>query len=171
METQVESYYQKLADLIVAMIPEEWTELKFYAQEDSEGAQKFFFYYRSLGTGEWVYNMAITEKFQFPEEDFDELICELSFCISDFKTDYQEEFGEVWTSFQLTLTDSGKFKLNFNYDENPLGPGKTQTIWEYEHLDLVPEDGSVDKEFLDEYLEEKAQGKRYPFLEPVKEEQ
>ena len=46
----------------------------------------------------------------------------------------------------------------------------TQVAWAYEQLGIIPDDTSFEKTLLNEYLEEKAQGKRYPFLEPLKEE-
>ncbi|SDB91001.1 immunity protein YezG family protein [Shouchella lonarensis] len=171
MKDRVEQYYQKLASLIVEMIPEDWTEIKFYAQEDEEGSQKYFFYYQSSKTQEWVYNMTITENFEFPEEEFDKLEDELSFCISDFKQDYQEEFGEVWTSFQMTLNSNGKFNIHFSYEENPFDSLLTHIAWQYENFGTTYEEDSFYQDLLEEYLEEKSQGKRYPFLEPIEKEE
>lgn len=167
--TKVESYYQQLAELIVETIPEEWIEVKFYGQED-EGHRKVFFYYLSKETNEWVYNMTIPEKFQVSEEKFDALRRELSFCVGDLKIAYQEEFGESWISFQMVLQHTGKFNIAFYYEKNPFDPLLTQIAWQYEHFGTVSEEGSFYNDLLNEYLEEKAQGKRYPFLEPLKEE-
>ncbi|MDY7224203.1 hypothetical protein P4637_19095 [Halalkalibacterium halodurans] len=63
-----------------------------------------------------------------------------------------------------------KFNIHFNREKNPLDPMLTQVAWAYEQLGIIPDDTSFEKTLLNEYLEEKAQGKRYPFLEPLKEE-
>ncbi|SDB90975.1 immunity protein YezG family protein [Shouchella lonarensis] len=169
MSAQVESYYQQMANLIVDMIPEDWQEVKLYA-ESRRGYQGIFFYYFSNEKDEWVYYMDIPEKCDVPQEEFDNLNTNLSFCIKDFKNDYEAEFEEPWTGFQLTLSHNGNFNVHFNYDENSLDPMLTEVAWAYEQLGLVPSEDSFNKTLLDEYLEEKEKGKRYPFLEPVKEE-
>nr|2IA1_A Chain A, BH3703 protein [Halalkalibacterium halodurans]2IA1_B Chain B, BH3703 protein [Halalkalibacterium halodurans] len=170
LEKQIESYYQEIAQLIIDMIPEEWAEVRFYAQEDHDGWKIFFFHYLSASSDEWTKDIDIRDVIKVPQDEFMEKYNELSFCISDFRKDYAEAFGEPWMSFQMTFYASGKFNIDFYYDKNPFDTFLTRLAWQYEHFGTIPED-SFYKETLNEYLEEKAQGKRYPFLEPLKEEE
>ncbi|MDY7224206.1 DUF600 family protein [Halalkalibacterium halodurans] len=170
MGNKIELYYQKIANIINDMVPEEWLEVKLYG-ENQDGGQTVFFYYRSTKTNEWVNYARIPELFEGSVDQFKSMRRELSFgIILDFKKAYQEEVGEPWISFQMSLHSSGKFNIHFNHEKNPLDPMLTQVAWAYEQLGIIPDDTSFEKTLLNEYLEEKAQGKRYPFLEPLKEE-
>ncbi|MEW4220199.1 immunity protein YezG family protein [Rossellomorea marisflavi] len=163
---KLESYYSRIAQMISEMIVEEWTEVKVFVEDD--GLKFFFFYYLSEETKEWISGSDIVERFDMNEEYHEQFEDELSFCISDFKKEYETEFGDAWTCFQMSFLPDGRFEVSYYYEKKPFGPIVTGIAWEYEHLGIKQENDPFYQKLLKEYLDSKAQGKSYPFLSPIK---
>lgn len=151
METQaMENLYQKIANQVNEMIPEDWEKILIYA-EVSEGATEVFFYYYPEGK-EPVYCFNISNIFEIDEEKFDDMHDELMEYFEQLWEEFKNNKQELWSNLTFILDNEGKFKIDYNYDDLSQAIGyKQQIIWEYKYLGIVPED-KVDKEYLDNYL-------------------
>lgn len=63
---------------------------------------------------------------------------------------------ELWHSFTLSLEQSGKFKIHYDYTnwfETDYGFNEQMVIWEYKYLGIIPID-EKQKKLIERYLEE-----------------
>ncbi|MDR9798430.1 DUF600 family protein [Aeribacillus pallidus] len=135
METKkMEQIYQKIANTLVKMIPEDWSKVYLYA-ELREGYKKVFFYYYPENGVKPVYSLDINDLFYVNEEEYDGLENDLYNCFSKLREEFIEQDQEPWTNLTFILDNTGKMKINYGYEDiSHLSPVEKQEKWEAEYL-------------------------------------
>ncbi|ART75178.1 cytoplasmic protein [Sutcliffiella horikoshii] len=137
METKnMEIIYQKVANILVEMIPEEWEKVLLYA-EVREGFSQVFFYYFPLNQQQPVYSLDIVDSFNVEKTSHKKLKQELYECFENLWNEFKIQDQEQWTNLTYLLDNSGRMKLNHGYDDiSELSPDEKQDKWEAEYLKL-----------------------------------
>ena len=67
-----------------------------------------------------------------------------------------ENGQEPWEQLSLYFNETGEFKIEFFYDvmENSKGAFQREIVWAYQTFEYMPEEGSYEKQILEEYLKE-----------------
>ena len=59
---------------------------------------------------------------------------------------------EPWTNFTMSFDNTGKFNINFDYDNlSNTNSHERKTIWDYKHLGIMPK-SNLGKKYLEAYL-------------------
>jgi uncharacterized protein (TIGR01741 family) len=126
--------YQKIANLIVNMIPEEWDKVLLYS-EIRDGYSRVFFYYYPQGTVSPTYSLDITDKFQINKTQFNKLEDELYDCFSELFEEFKIQEQEPWTSLTYSLDNTGKMNINYRYEDiSQISSVEKREKWEAEYL-------------------------------------
>ncbi|MCA0972228.1 antitoxin YezG family protein [Halobacillus litoralis] len=135
METkQMEVTYQKVANILVEMIPEEWEKILLYA-EVREGFSQVFFYYYPINQEQPVYSLDIVDMFNIDKPRHKELKQELYDCFEELWNEFIVQGQEPWTRLTYILDNLGKMKLNYEYDDiSEISLDEKQDKWEAEYL-------------------------------------
>ncbi|WP_342559466.1 immunity protein YezG family protein [Metasolibacillus sp. FSL K6-0083] len=156
MEQEMNRIYQKIAEIVNKMIPEEWESFHYYAQISATGGGTYFFYNTSDDKKKFMYSLSITSYFNVDEEEF-AILEKTLFKLSEELRDIFIHYGqEPWYSFTLSLDRNGKFKINYDYTnwfETDYRFSKQITIWKYKYLGIIPTD-EKQKDLIQKYLEE-----------------
>ncbi|MFT0803485.1 antitoxin YezG family protein [Bacillus swezeyi] len=155
METEkMEKLYQQLAEGINEIIPTEWEKVYLYA-EILDDSTEVFFYFNMPQNEEYIYSHNIPEHFNVSEDIYDELLFELHDLFEDLQKEFKENNSGVWTNLTLIFESSGRFSIDYNYDnviESGLNGSQRQIVWEYKNLGIFPNDED-NKRFLENYLD------------------
>ncbi|MEJ3717994.1 MULTISPECIES: antitoxin YezG family protein [Paenibacillus] len=144
--------YQQIAEVIVDAIPEEWSKVYLYG-EIVDGAQTAYFYFYPEGSDTAVYSHDIPEIFTVSEIEYSEKWNELVDLIQVLWREFKDNDQEAWSNLTLVLESTGKFKIDFNYDNlSNTDPHARKTIWKYNYLGIMPKSNSG-KKHLEKYLE------------------
>ncbi len=148
---EMERIYSKIAKKIVQMIPEEWARVFVYG-EILEDVQKGFFYYLTKDGNQPIYSYYIPKLFGVPKEKYGEQREEFLNSLQELWEVFKRSAEPVWTSMTMILESTGKFKIDYDYEDlTEADDHERLIIWKYKYLGLIPEDED-DKEFLEEYL-------------------
>ncbi|QNU65821.1 DUF600 family protein [Ruminiclostridium herbifermentans] len=152
METvEMERIFGKVAQKVVQMIPEEWTKVFIYG-EILEDVQKGFFYYLTKDRNQPIYSYYIPKLFGVPKGKYGEQREEFLNSLQELWEVFNNNGEQVWTSLTMILESTGKFKIDYDYEDlTEADDHERLIIWKYKYLGLTPEDED-DKEFLEEYL-------------------
>lgn len=151
-DEQLGIIYQQIAELVVDIIPEEWSKVYLYG-EIVEGSQTAYFYYYPYGSDSPVYSHDITELFTVSESEYSERWHQLVDIIQKLWREFKDNDQESWTNLTLTLENTGKFNIEFNYDDlSNADIHERKTIWKYKYLGIMPKSNSG-KKHLEKYLE------------------
>ncbi|AEN89414.1 MULTISPECIES: antitoxin YezG family protein [Priestia] len=128
-----------------------WFNIYLYG-EVREGVQESYFYYYPEEDATPIYSHNIVELFNVSEEEyFKKWHCLLG-CIKTMKKEFIDNNQEAWTNFTMIFDNTGKFKTDFNYDDlSDENSHERMSIWEYEHLRIMPKSNSG-KKHLEKYL-------------------
>ncbi|MDQ0218079.1 DUF600 family protein [Peribacillus cavernae] len=153
MDTQItEEIFQKAAQIMNEMIPEEWEKIYLYAQI-SEDHGTVFFYYFPVGGNKPVYSLNVPKSFNLDEDEFINLRTELDDCFFELWEEIRGSDQEQWTCLTFILENTGNFKIEYGYEDlTENDPIETQVIWEYKTLGIIPENGSYKKSLFDIYM-------------------
>ncbi|WP_027409958.1 antitoxin YezG family protein [Anoxybacteroides tepidamans] len=144
--------YHEIAEVIVDTIPEEWSKVYLYG-EIIEGSQTTYFYYYPEGGDRPIYSHDVPKLFTISECKYSEKWHQLVDLIMKLWTEFKDNDQEAWTNFTLTLESTGKFKIDFNYDDlSDADPHERKTIWKYKYLGIIPK-SNLGKKHLEKYLE------------------
>lgn len=144
--------YQQIAEVVVDTIPEEWSKVYLYG-EIVEGSQTAYFYYYPEGRGNPVYSHDIAEIFNVSESEYSEKWHQLVDIIQKLWREFKDNDQAPWTNLTLTLENTGKFNIEFNYDNlSNADAHERRTIWKYKYLGIMPKSNSG-KKHLERYLE------------------
>lgn len=150
----MEKLYQEIAEGINEIIPTEWEKVYLYA-EILDDSTEVFFYFNMPQNEEYIYSHNIPERFNVSEDIYDELLFELHDLFEDLQKEFKENNSGVWTNLTLILESSGRFSIDYNYDdviESDLNGSQRQIVWEYKNLGILPNDED-NKRFLENYLD------------------
>ncbi|BBW97519.1 antitoxin YezG family protein [Geobacillus icigianus] len=144
--------YHEIAEVVVDTIPEEWSKVYLYG-EIVEGSRTAYFYYYPEGSDKPVYSHDIPEIFRVSEHEYSEKLNQLMDLTQKLWTEFKDNTQEPWTNFTLILDNTGKFKIDFNYDDlSNADLHERKTIWKYKYLGIMPKSNSG-KKHLKRYLE------------------
>ncbi len=130
----MEAIYQKVANILVEMIPEEWEKILLYA-EVREGFSQVFFYYYPVNQEQPVYSLDIVDMFNIDKPLHRKLKQELYDCFEELWNEFMVQDQELWTSLTYILDNMGRMKLNYGYDDiSEISPDEKQDKWEAEYL-------------------------------------
>lgn len=130
----MEVIYQKVANILVEMIPEEWEKILLYA-EVREGFSQVFFYYYPVNQEQPVYSLDIVDVFNIDKPLHRKLKQELYDCFEELWNEFMVQDQELWTSLTYILDNMGRMKLNYGYDDiSEISPDEKQDKWEAEYL-------------------------------------
>ena len=130
----MERIYQEVADILVAIIPENWRNIFLYA-EIAEGYQKLFFYYYPKWREAPVYSLDMMEMFGIDEWEMDSLEAELCDAFERLHDEFTSNGQEPWTNLTFMLDEEGQMKVKFNYENvSDLDFVERQVKWETEYL-------------------------------------
>lgn len=131
----MEVIYQKVANILVEMIPEEWEKILLYA-EVREGFSQVFFYYYPVNKEKPVYSLDIVDEFNTDKPLHRKLKQELYDCFEELWNEFKVQDQELWTSLTYILDNKGRMKLNYGYDDiSEISPDEKQDKWEAEYLE------------------------------------
>ncbi|MFC7393456.1 antitoxin YezG family protein [Scopulibacillus cellulosilyticus] len=153
METEVmEELYQRAANLINDIIPENWDKVYLYAEINEDGGRVFFYYY-PINDKVPVYSLDIINRFSVEKSEFDELNYDLFECFDELWEEFKRNNQEVWSNLIFILDNTGGFEIEYGYDDiTDADQTEIHTVWAYRHLGLIPPEGSYKRELLDNYL-------------------
>lgn len=130
----METIYQKVANILVEMIPEEWEKILLYA-EVREGFSQVFYYYYPVNQEQPVYSLDIVDMFNIDKPLHRKLKQELYDCFEELWNEFRIQDQEQWTSLTYILDNMGRMKLNYGYDDiSEISPDEKQDKWEAEYL-------------------------------------
>lgn len=153
IEEELGSLYNKIAETVIDTIPEEWDKVYLYG-EVIEGAQTSYFYYFPKGSEQPIYSEDIIEHYTVSEEEYFQKWHRLLNYIRELREVFIDEEQEPWTNFTMIFDNSGKFKIDFNYDDlTNVNSHERETIWNYKHLGIIPKSKSG-KRYLEKYFED-----------------
>lgn len=125
---------QKVANIFVEMIPEEWEKILLYA-EVREGFSQVFFYYYPVNQEQPVYSLDIVDVFNIDKPLHRKLKQELYDCFEELWNEFMVQDQEQWTSLTYILDNMGRMKLNYGYDDiSEISLDEKQDKWEAEYL-------------------------------------
>ena len=131
---EMERIYQEVADILVAMIPENWRSIVLYA-EISGGYSQVFFYYYPLKGKIPVYSVNMAAGFNLDEQKMELLEDQLYTAFERLHHEFTSAGQEPWSNLTFMLDDEGKMKDKFNYDDvSGLNDNEKQSRWEKEYL-------------------------------------
>ncbi|MDF2858793.1 MAG: hypothetical protein K0Q87_4644 [Neobacillus sp.] len=158
-DEQLDRLYQKIAEVVVDTIPEDWSKVYLYG-EVVEGSQSTYFYYYPEGSDKPIYSHEITELFTISELEYSEKWHLLVDFIQELWREFNINGQEPWSNFTLVLDKLGKFKIDYNYDDlTNKDPHERKTIWKYKNLGIMPKSNSG-KKHLEKYLAKLEQRKK-----------
>lgn len=121
-----------------------------------DGGRDLFFSIIPQIKKEFIYSLDISSYFNIDKKEFNILKRKL-FSLSEKLREIFIIYGqELWHSFTLSLEQSGKFKIHYDYTnwfETNYGFNDQIVIWEYKYLGIIPID-EKQKELIERYLEE-----------------
>lgn len=130
----METLFQKVANILVEMIPEEWEKILLYA-EVREGFSQVFFYYYPVNQEQPVYSLDIVDMVYIDKPLHRKLKQELYDCFEELWNKFMVQEQELWTNLTYILDDMGRTKLNYGYDDiSEINPDEKQNRWEAEYL-------------------------------------
>jgi uncharacterized protein (TIGR01741 family) len=152
---KTEELYQLIGNKLIGIIPDEWSKICLYA-EILPSSRIVYFYFESTSKKELIYSHSIPKVYGVDEGIYDRLCGELQEYFVELNEGFRSTHDQPWTNLTMFLDQSGKFNIDYNYDEVVYNPSQQRTIWKYEVLGLLPTD-DFHQEYLDEYLNNKSE--------------
>lgn len=156
MEQEMNRIYHEIAEIVNEMIPEKWESFYCYAQVSETGGGTYFFYNTPYKKEEFIYSLDISSYFNIDKNEFNILKRKLFSLSEKLREVFIYHGQELWHSFTLSLEQSGKFKIHYDYTnwfETDYGFNEQMVIWEYKYLGIIPID-EKQKKLIERYLEE-----------------
>ncbi|MFE0560860.1 immunity protein YezG family protein [Paenibacillus sp. NPDC058910] len=156
MEVLLNELYREIAITVDKIIPENWGKFFFYAQVSNDGGGTYFFYSPVNDPEIYEYSLKIPQKFQINEKEFEENEMKLFNLAEKVREIFKENDQELWYSFTLSLDNSGKLNLNFDYTDwhkTNYGFSDQLKIWKYKYLKMMPVD-ERGQQLISRYLAE-----------------
>lgn len=130
----METLYQKVANILVNIIPEKWVKIYLYA-EFRDGYEKVFFYYYPENRLLPIYSLDITDLFNVDDVEFDKLENELYASFSELLEEFKIYEQEQWTYLTYILDNTGEMKINYGYENvSQICSVQKQDEWEDKYL-------------------------------------
>jgi len=148
----MEVLYSKIANKINETIPARWDKVILFA-EVSEDANEVFFYFYPESESKPIYNLDIPLVYNIDKKQFKNLRYVLNDYFEELWRAFKRSNQDAWTNLTLTLDKTGKFKIDYSYEDlSGTDAYERQIIWEYKHVGIYPEEGRP-KKIIEEYIE------------------
>ncbi|KYC89822.1 hypothetical protein B4140_0255 [Bacillus amyloliquefaciens] len=88
------------------------------------------------------------------EEIYDQLLIELQELFEELKEEFKLGNQDIWTNLTLKLENTGKFSIDYNYDDvllSELDDLQRRDVWKYQNLGILQAD-EEDRKLIEEYL-------------------
>lgn len=153
-EDKLNESYQKLANTINEIIPEEWSKVFLYG-EIGEGTGTAFFFYSTHNNDQLIYSHDIPEIFSISRLEYRDMWRKLIKSLKELSEEFKNNNQNLWTNLTFTLESTGKYKIEYDYEDlSEADDHERRIIWEYNRLNILPE-SEYDKSILEEYLRKK----------------
>jgi uncharacterized protein (TIGR01741 family) len=149
---KIEKLFQRIAHTINNMIPDKWNKLYLYA-EVLQDSTCVYFDFESATKNRFVYSLDIPEEYNIDEDKFTKLKRDLVGIFEELNHEFKLNTPQPWTNITMYLESTGKFKMDYNYDEVKLPPHKQRVVWEYKTLGVYPTN-DFDKKIIDAYIKD-----------------
>lgn len=137
--SRIEDLYQKIGEKINEIIPDKWNKVYLYA-EILPDSRIVYFYFESSAKNILIYSYNIPAEYGVDEGVYKKLRRELINCFEQLHEEFKLSTPEAWTNLTMYLDCTGKFSMDYNYDEIDLEPDQQRTIWKYKVLGICPTD-------------------------------
>ena len=130
----MEKTYQEIVNVLVEIIPEDWSEIYLYA-EYGEGYKKVFFYYYPTANEKPIYSLDIPHDFKVDVENHNIMRRKLYDLFEVLWMEFKEQDQEQWTLLTFILDNTGEMKIDYSYEDiADLSPTDKQDEWEAKYL-------------------------------------
>ncbi|OKP92323.1 hypothetical protein A3842_02425, partial [Paenibacillus sp. P3E] len=113
---KMEELYQLIGKKLVGIIPDQWEKIYLYA-EVLPGSRIIYFYFESATKKELIYSHLIPEIYGVDERIYDRLHGELQEYFVELNKVFRNTLDQPWTNLTMYLEQSGKFNIDYSYDE------------------------------------------------------
>lgn len=152
------NYYARIANHIDSMIPTEWEKVYYLGEvEKDKLSWSSVFYFIDKKDREIVKAHVIPEKYNVPEEIYQQLLEELNTLLLSLYDSFEEFEKGFWEQISLEIDNTGNFHVDYFYDKihnKSDSQAKREIIWAYNTFGLKPNDGTYLRKILDKYLME-----------------
>ena len=159
-ENQLAGLYKQLAEQMVSMIPAQWSELHYLGEvERNRQSCSSIFYFTDKASGDTVRSHDIPKIYNVSMQTYMKLLDELSNILIAVYDCFAADGQELWEQLSMKLSNTGSFKVDFNYDvmtEDDGGQSRRELIWAHETFGYVPKEGTRSRRILDEYVQSKS---------------
>ncbi len=153
MEETLAAIYQTLAEQLSCIIPVEWEKIYYHGavKQAKESWTSVFYFVDQANT--LVRSHSIPQRYHVSEEIYMQLLSELNRILLELYDCFLSNEQDPWTQVTFILSAEGHFEIQYAYDAYEEDPMKSETIWAYHTLGLLPQKGTTARDFLDTYLE------------------
>lgn len=148
--TKMEKIYQMIANTVNKMIPDKWNKIYLYAEVLCD-SRCVYFDFESTTKNMFIYSLNIPDEYGVDENRFQELKHELIGLFEELHEEFKINSPQAWNSLVMFLDNTGKFKMDYSYDEVKLTPHEQRIIWKYKMLGVYPTSASS-KKIVDDYI-------------------
>lgn len=148
--------YREIAETVNEMIPEEWDKFYFYSQISETGGGTYFFYNTPENKEFFNYSVEIPFNYSIDKEEFKKNKRKLFELCDELRNIFKNNQQELWYSFTMSLENSGKFKMHYDYTnwfDTEYSFSDQMIIWKNKYLDEVPNDENY-KALIEKYHNE-----------------
>lgn len=138
METgKMEHFYQKAANILIDMIPEDWDKVLLYAEIREGYSQIYFYYYPSHqhNGNRPVYSLDIMDIFEIDINYHRDRKRELYECFEELWNEFKIQGQEQWSNLTYILESTGRMNIQYGYEDiSQMNPVEKQEQWEAKYL-------------------------------------
>lgn len=126
--------YSEIANILLAIIPEQWDKVLVYSEVREEYESMYFYYYpKDKSTP--MYSLDIVDDFDVDEDFIEEKEIKLYDCFRSLWNEFKNEEQEQRTHLTFILDCKGKMKVDFYYDEvRGISPVEKRNQWFNKYL-------------------------------------
>ena len=148
-ENSLNKLYQKVADQIISMIPEEWEKF-YFNSEVKNGEGGAFFFYETQYQKTPVYSHLIPSLFKIDKKNYNKNLHTLFNLSKELQKVFIDYEQEPWFSMTMIVTSKGNVNVTFDYidwTETNFGPSNRIDFFMYKYFEMEPENDQ-DKEVV-----------------------
>lgn len=150
-EEILNEYYQRIAEAIVDVIPDEWYQAALYV-EDVGNVGSLNMYFKENENGEYIYSRNIPQIYGTDTRECIMRIREISLVCHELRDEFKNQGEEPWNIFKFYLKSDGTFRAEFGYEyEKEVSDYAREIVWKYKELGIEPK-GEFEQKKLDEFL-------------------
>jgi hypothetical protein len=102
--------FQEIANILVSVLPENWTEVKLFSHVD-QASYEFFFFVKI--DGDYINNFDLEQKYSITRKDMRTAFRKL------YENMQESQNKDGWKVATFIMDSKGNFKIEFDYDITP----------------------------------------------------